>query len=114
MFEIAIPLNELDNYDGTGKLGVFIAGYGTCGFVDTDYWCIPPPYGDVQTYDFFNSSRYIYLTVNAYPSEGPGVDPIVIILIVTILGTFGVAIIGIGLYYRKHPDKLKEFSKRFR
>ena len=116
MFEFAIPLNELNNYDGTGKLGVFIAGYGTCTFVDSDYWCIPPPsYEPAQAYDFFNSSRYIYITVNAFNPPGePGIDPFIIILVATILGTFGAVIIGFGLYFHKYPDKLKAFNKKLR
>ena len=117
MFEISIPLSELENYDVNKELGVFIAGYGTCGFVDTDYWCIPVPPGDPQVYDgIFNSTRYLYITVNTIETPGgpEGIDPLLIILAIVIPGSIGGVMIGLGLYFKKHPDKLKKFVKKLR
>ncbi len=43
-----------------------------------------------------------------------GIDPTIIILLISIIATFGIVIIVLGVYFQRNPEKLKSLSKKLR
>lgn len=60
IFELKIPKSELEGYNSASDLGIYVGGYGTASFVNSNYWAydgINPVPDDIYSLD---STRYHY------------------------------------------------------
>jgi hypothetical protein len=70
MFELSIPISELELYDDNGDIGIIVGGYGTLGYINgSNFWV----FSEVDFHQYVeDSSYYMYYRMEgvSVPSEG--------------------------------------------
>ena len=68
-------------------------------------------YNFISDYYFCDTWLYYFAEISTNNGGNDNIDPLIIILAIVIPAGIGGTMIGLGFYFKKHPDKLKKFSK---